>query len=112
VTGNFAPYGANLKHGIQGVPGGTGIFGFGLIAHDPPVFCIRADCFSTTGSPDEPAEHFLCSVDAMQGKLIKTLMPEFEIQGGRYASRNPRSIGPGGRRVEPFRRHVGVKKAG
>lgn len=48
----------------------------------------------------------------MQGKLIKTLMPEFEIQGGRYASRKPRSIGPGGRRVEPFRRHVGVKKAG
>ena len=35
----------------------------------------------------------LCSADAMQGKPIKTLMPVFDIQGGRYAMLTPQLAG-------------------
>lgn len=35
----------------------------------------------------------LCPADAMQGRLIKTLMPVFEVEGGRYAMLTPQLAG-------------------
>lgn len=35
----------------------------------------------------------LCPVSAMKGKLIKTLMPVFEIDGKQYAMRTPQLAG-------------------
>ena len=35
----------------------------------------------------------LRSADAMQGQLVKTLMPVFEIEGGRYAMLTPQLAG-------------------
>lgn len=35
----------------------------------------------------------LCPVDAMRGRLIKTLMPAFEVEGGQYAMLTPQMAG-------------------